>query len=209
MNDSSTLSFEEMTWEDVPEVMQVDQRSFTLPWSLQTYQHEISSNNTSHYYVLRLQPEPLPRKRGVFSRLSRRKGHVPIVAYGGFWLVEDEAHISTIAVDVNWRGRGLGEIMLMAMIEQAIKLNARKVTLEVRETNVVAQNLYRKYGFVVMGKRPRYYRDNNEDALLMLASDVDSRAYRRTFQRLSAGALQRLRAGGLSMLQRMPVEQDA
>jgi ribosomal-protein-alanine N-acetyltransferase len=189
-----------MVWEDVPEVMQIDQRSFTLPWSMQTYRHEVCLNNTSHYYVLRHQPAASRRAKSFLKRLSRRKEGAPIVAYGGFWLIADEAHISTIAVDAHWRGRGLGEFMLMAMIEQAMALQTVRVTLEVRENNIVAQNLYRKYGFVVTGKRSRYYRDNNEDALLMLVEEINSEAYRLGFRELSANVLRRLSASGLLAL---------
>ena len=105
----------------------------------------------------------------------------------------DEAHISTIASDEQWRGRGIGELMLLAMIERGIELGAGEVTLEVRVTNRVAQSLYRKYGFEVVGQRPRYYRDNNEDADLMTASDVDRPEYQAKLKTLRAALEERLR----------------
>ncbi|HET7090771.1 MAG TPA: ribosomal protein S18-alanine N-acetyltransferase [Anaerolineae bacterium] len=183
------FSFEKMQLKDVPAVMAIEQRSFTLPWSANTYRHEILENQSAHYYVLRHRNGAPGRRADWLSRLARREAGAPIVGYGGFWCIVDEAHISTIAVDVGWRGRGLGEFLLASMIEQAIVLNSVKVTLEVRESNRVAQNLYRKYGFVVASTRPRYYQDNGENAFLMALEGVSGEAYRRALRDLT-GLLQ-------------------
>lgn len=183
---------EEMRWKDVPEVMAVEHRSFTLPWSASTYRHELLENANAHYYVLRRRGDSLVGFTDRLSRLVRREPESPIIGYGGFWMITDEAHISTIAVDVGWRGRGLGELLLSTMIEQAMALNAASVTLEVRETNLTAQNLYGKYGFSVTGKRLRYYQDNFENALLMTASRVNTEAYRQNFERLMEALFLRL-----------------
>jgi ribosomal-protein-alanine N-acetyltransferase len=127
------------------------------------------------------------------TRLLKIEQKAPIVGYGGFWIVLDEAHISTIASDEQWRGRGIGELMLLAMIERGIELGAGEVTLEVRVTNRVAQSLYRKYGFEVVGQRPGYYRDNNEDADLMTAFKVDRPEYQVKLKTLRAALEERLR----------------
>ena len=92
-----------------------------------------------------------------------------------------------------WRGRGIGELMLLAMIERGIELGAGEVTLEVRVTNRVAQSLYRKYGFEVVGRRKGYYRDNNEDADLMTALKVDRPEYQARLRTLRAALEKRLR----------------
>ena len=107
----------------------------------------------------------------------------------------DEAHISTIASDAKWRGHGVGELMLLAMIDRSIELGAHELTLEVRVSNAVAQNLYRKYGFAVVGRRPGYYRDNNEDADLMTLSGVHTAAYRAKLRALREALEGRLRQG--------------
>ena len=179
------LVFEKMQVKDVPAVMAIEQRSFTLPWSANTYRHEILENQSAHYYVLRHRNGAPGRRADWLSRLARREAGAPIVGYGGFWCIVDEAHISTIAIDLGWRGRGLGEFLLASMIEQAITLNAVKVTLEVRESNRVAQSLYRKYGFAVASTRPRYYQDNGENAFLMALEGVSGEAYRRALRDLT------------------------
>ncbi len=180
----SPFSFEAMQWADVPEVMRIEHRSFTLPWSANTYRHEILENAHSHYFVLRRRAASDGRSAGWLARLMRREPPDAIVGYGGFWLIVDEAHISTIAVAPEWRGCGLGEYVLASMIERAIEIDATQVTLEVRESNVIAQNLYRKYNFQITGQRPRYYQDNHENAFLMTVDDVNTRAYRRMFDGL-------------------------
>ncbi len=183
------FSFERMQWQDVPEVMVIERRSFTLPWSANAYRHEILENANAHYFVLRRRAE---RPDGWLSRLMRRAPAVRIVGYGGFWFIVDEAHVSTIAIDVDWRSRGLGEYLLASMIGRAIALRAASLTLEVREGNLAAQSLYRKYGFVVTGRRPRYYQDNHENALLMTVADVNTPAYQQTLSRLAAKASARV-----------------
>ena len=194
MIDGVVVAFEEMTWADVPAVMEIEQRSFTLPWSANTYRHEILENGNAHYYVLRRRDRSRVEKtQGWLSRVIRpRETAVPLVGYGGFWFIVDEAHISTIAIGPEWRGRGLGEYLLASLIEQALALNAAQVTLEVRESNLVAQNLYRKYGFKITGKRPRYYQDNQENALLMIVDGVNTEPYRHLFAQLTAALAARL-----------------
>jgi [ribosomal protein S18]-alanine N-acetyltransferase len=169
---------EPMQWSDVPQVMAIERQSFTLPWSDYTYRHEILDNRNAHYFVARRLDDRATRYPAAWwGRLFRRETKAPVVGYGGFWIVVDEAHISTIASDSKWRGRGVGELMLLAMIDRSIELGAREVTLEVRVSNTVAQNLYRKYGFEVVGRRPGYYRDNHEDADLMTLSGVYTAEY--------------------------------
>lgn len=184
-----------MQWEDVPAVMAIERQSFTLPWSDYTYQHEILENNHSHYFVVRHTNGATAMRAGWLRRLLHMEHKAPVIGYGGFWLVVDEAHISTIASDTQWRGRGIGELMLLAMVERSIELGAAQVTLEVRVSNTVAQNLYRKYGFEVVGRRPRYYRDNDEDADLMTADQIQGEAYKAKLRALRAALEERLRRG--------------
>jgi ribosomal-protein-alanine N-acetyltransferase len=97
-----------------------------------------------------------------------------IVGYAGIWVMTDEAHVTTIASHPDMRNRGVGELLLVAMIHRGIDVGARWMTLEVRASNAVAQNLYRKYTFKEMGIRRRYYSDNGEDALVMWTDALDS-----------------------------------
>ncbi|MCY4625537.1 MAG: ribosomal protein S18-alanine N-acetyltransferase [Chloroflexi bacterium] len=102
-----------------------------------------------------------------------------IPGYVGMWFMADEAHITAIAVREQYRGRGIGELLLMGCVELSILRRAREVTLEVRVTNDLAQTLYKKYGFEIVGARKRYYTDNNEDAYIMTTGAIQSAEYQR------------------------------
>lgn len=184
---------EPMQWVDVPEVTAIERDSFSLPWSDYTYRHELLENRNSHYFVVRRLNGQRSQPSNWLARLLRRPRPAPIVGYGGFWLVIDEAHISTIASALAWRGHGLGELMLLAMIERSIELGASMVTLEVRVSNAVAKNLYHKYGFEIVGQRPRYYRDNDEDADLMTVDGIQSAEYQARLRDLRVALEERLR----------------
>lgn len=142
-----------MSLQDLPFVETLEQVCFAAPWSRETYRHELTHNRLSSYWVLR--PDPACA------------GAPPILAYGGFWSLGPEAHIVTIATHPEYRRQGLGRMLLDAMIARARAAGAHEVTLEVRAGNAAAQAMYEKMGFVVVGVRKRYYRDNGEDALLM------------------------------------------
>ena len=111
------------------------------------------------------------------------------------WVLYEEAHITTIGVDPTLRGQGLGELLLMDLFDEAMRRSATWVTLEVRVTNATAQNLYRKYGFTIEGRRPRYYSDNNEDAYIMWSESLKDPAYRQRIEELRRTILQRLSNG--------------
>jgi ribosomal-protein-alanine N-acetyltransferase len=126
---------------------------------------------------------PVPRR----SLLSIGRGRQPesygrepsaIVGFAGMWLAFDEAHVTTIGVDLSHRGLGLGELLLLCMFDEAVARAANWLTLEVRVTNAAAQALYRKYGFTAHGTRKRYYSDNNEDALIMWSPALGEPTYR-------------------------------
>ena len=113
-------------------------------------------------------------------------GQPYIVGFLGTWYMHDEAHIVSVGVRSDYRGFGIGELLLIGAIEQAQKRRMRAVTLEVRISNHVAQNLYKKYGFEKMGVRKGYYSDNREDALIMTVSPINSRTYRQDLSHLIA-----------------------
>lgn len=186
-----------MTLDDIDQVMAIERQAFPLPWSRTTYQHELSDNQHSYYHVVR---ENLPpaRPASLLDQLRQRFQRSPVLGYSGFWLVVDEAHISTIAVAKAWRGRGLGEFLLLHMIECGLELGANFVTLEVRVGNHVAQALYHKYGFVVTGRRKHYYRDNGEDAFIMTVEKTNSPAYLQRLHALRLGLWQRLQPAGVA-----------
>jgi len=185
---------EPMRLRDIKEVMEIEHDSFPSPWSARAYRHELLDNDLSHYFVVR-QRRIERSELNLLARVRHSLGvgtRPPILGYSGFWLMVDEAHISTIAVQPNWRRRGIGELLLVAMLEQAIELEANIATLEVRVSNVAAQSLYHKYGFRQVGLRRRYYRDSGEDALIMTTERLTSANFQSHFQQLKRALRLRL-----------------
>ena len=125
--------------------------------------------------------------RGVWKRhgASWRPGEELVAGFVGLWYVVDEAHIVSIGVRSEYRGLGLGEMLLISAIEQTRQMKSRVMTLEVRMSNYVAQNLYKKYGFTKRGVRKGYYTDNREDALIMTTTPLGTDDYARSFKALS------------------------
>jgi ribosomal-protein-alanine N-acetyltransferase len=175
---------EDMQQADVATVAAIERAVFTMPWSSSAFGYELRSNPLSHYVVART--------------ASDRKGpdgqglDPSIVGYGGFWMMLDEAHICTLGVHPDWRRCGVGELLLSSMVEAAMRLNAKVMSLEVRASNLPAQHLYEKYGFRPVGVRKGYYSDNHEDALIMTTEPINSPAYQSRLKRLQRLLRQRL-----------------
>jgi ribosomal-protein-alanine N-acetyltransferase len=155
-----------MSTNDIPDVSRIERASFTTVWPTDAFYNELSTNKLAHYFV---------------GKLEGR-----IVAYGGIWVILEDSHITTVAVDPHLRGRGLGEAMVLKLIDEGIERGAAWMTLEVRESNVSAQQLYRKYGFTTVTTRKGYYSDDNESALVMWAGNLKSELYRNRLQVLRA-----------------------
>ena len=178
-----------MRLEDIAQVTEVDKLSFPLPWSPRSYAFEISENRSGHMIVIEMSSEPSTPKglMGVIQRLGgpTQPAPAPVIAgYGGFWLIDGESHVSTIAVHPNFRGKKLGELLLAGMLQRGMDLGAEYSVLEVRVSNQSAINLYHKYEYEVVGERKNYYRDNNEDAYLMHLAPLDEVYKKRFAQRL-------------------------
>lgn len=187
MMDNLPYVIEPMSLKDVDEVMEIERSSFSMPWSESAYRYELRESNYSYYFVLRRKPP--------IRRLFQRHSEMPVLGYGGFWLLGDEAHISTLAVKQEYRGQRLGELILLYMLDKAAELGAEVATLEVRVSNVVAQNLYLKYGFQRVGLRPRYYNDNGEDALIMTTEPLGSISFQLRLQNLKKALREKLLSG--------------
>lgn len=197
---------EPMRVEDIGTVLEIERLSFSAPWSARAYEYELRYNDLAHYSVARVMNGAGPSRGGWKARgwLDNIFGsNTPveesgIVGYVGFWLMVGEAHISTLAVKPNFRRRSIGELLLVSAMEQAIDLHAHQATLEVRVSNVSAQDLYLKYGFVKEGVRKGYYTDNNEDGYIMTTPPLTSAEYQHKFQRLREVLLMRVRASSES-----------
>ena len=153
-----------MTVDDLPAVHVIERESFSTPWPSHAYRQELESNRLAHYIVARWGDE--------------------IVGFAGIWLLVDEAHVTTFATRRAWRRQGIGERLLLALLDLAIARGAHEATLEVRPSNAPARRLYEKYGFKVVGVRPRYYSDNNEDALIMTTDSLDGRPMKKRIAEL-------------------------
>jgi ribosomal-protein-alanine N-acetyltransferase len=105
--------------------------------------------------------------------VEAEQAKMQVIGFAGYWFIIDEAHISTLAVHPDWRGRGMGQVLLRALLREAAWRGALSATLEVRRGNRVAQRLYERHGFAVVGRRLGYYSDNGEDALLMTTHEFD------------------------------------
>jgi ribosomal-protein-alanine N-acetyltransferase len=147
---------------DLPRVVEIEKQCFGERWTINAFANELA-NTASSYFVA-------------------YQGDL-IVGYAGYWLILEEAHITTIGVEPRFQRRGWGEELLLHLIGHAEKAGAKWLTLEVRASNVAAQKLYEKYGFTSLGKRKAYYQDNNEDALIMWTENIGQREYQ---ERLSA-----------------------
>jgi ribosomal-protein-alanine N-acetyltransferase len=138
---------ESMRMEDVPAVHEIERLSFRTPWPTYAFEHELRGNRLARYVV---------------ARAGDR-----VVGFAGIWLMVDDAHITTFGVHPDWRRQGIGRQLLLSVSELSVAIGARRMTLEVRASNEAAQALYDAFGFEIAGRRPRYYTDDGEDALVM------------------------------------------
>lgn len=144
---NKTITFRNMTVDDLDDVMAVEVNSFTVPWSREAFFNELTKNQFAQYLVVEVDQK--------------------VVGYCGVWIIVDEAHITNIALLPEYRGMKLGEALMAKVMELAREMGALRMTLEVRVSNNRAQNLYRKFGFEEGAIRKQYYTDNMEDALVM------------------------------------------
>ena len=153
---------------DLRRVMEIERVVFPEPWSHAVYVSELAL------------------RKGRAYRVARRGRET--VGYVGLMFVEEEAHVTTVAVAPEHQGRGYGKQIMLGALRTAISEGARHVSLEVAVGNTRAQALYRRFGFVPVGVRKGYYQLTGEDAFVMWAYDVDSPAYSARLARIEAGA---------------------
>jgi ribosomal-protein-alanine N-acetyltransferase len=156
-----------MTPDDLDEIMLLERQCFADPWTRRMYLNDLTTNAMATYLVVRIADGKWQIANSKWP-LGRADSDVSsaILAYGGFWLLLDEAHIATIASHPEWRGCGLGQWMMLALLDAAQARGAATSTLEVRAGNLPARRLYEKLGYEVAGVRKNYYRDG-EDGLIM------------------------------------------
>ncbi|MCS7206544.1 MAG: ribosomal protein S18-alanine N-acetyltransferase [Dehalococcoidia bacterium] len=186
--------------QDIPQVEAIEREAFG-PWNRTDFHRELRSSYAHHLVACRRDegtlPPPSPNSFGpkLFLWWSQRRDTRPhpsvVNGYVSTWFLGGDAHIVAIAVATPYRRQGIGELLLMGSIEEAMRRRAQAVTLEVRVSNIPAQRLYEKYGFVVVGRRRGYYLDNGEDALIMTLPDPCGPAYRERLRALQEAHRQR------------------
>jgi len=142
-----------MRLDDVAAVHEIEQLSFRTPWPAYAFEQELKGNRLARYVV---------------ARASDR-----VVGFAGIWMMVDEAHLTTFGVHPDWRRQAIGRQLLLNLCELSIAIGARRVTLEVRESNEAARALYAAFGFAVVGRRRAYYSDDGEDALVMTTPELE------------------------------------
>ncbi len=141
------LNVRKMTVEDIPAVVELDQKSFSLPWPERSFRFELTDNPASRCWVAEVDGK--------------------IVGMIVVWLIVDEAHVATLATHPDFRRHGIAKKLLSHALRYLIYEGAQSSFLEVRESNIAAQEMYRQFGYQESGRRRRYYKDNDEDAILM------------------------------------------
>jgi ribosomal-protein-alanine N-acetyltransferase len=209
MKTATRYQIRRMTLDDIPQVLEIERESFPGSWPPTAFKREIQQNRLAHYIVVGERnpdaptehpeagaghPGPLGRFIGEIRHILSGEEERPlpppeerkelIVGFVGVWMMPDEAHIVTIASRGTHRRRGIGEALLISSIELAQELGQSLMTLEVRVSNEAALRLYEKYGFQIVGRRPRYYSDNHEDAYILTVDSVLSRRYGESFEQL-------------------------
>lgn len=149
---------------DMKEVIAVERASYSPGWPSTAFERELTQNAMARYVVL------------------RDGENAGVAGFAGLWLMVDEAHVVTVAVLPEVRRHGYGRALVHALMAVAIAHDMAQATLEVRESNQAARNLYRAFGFYEVGERKRYYSDNREDAVIMTTEDIQSAAYQRRLE---------------------------
>jgi ribosomal-protein-alanine N-acetyltransferase len=155
---TTEITIRRMTAEDLEQVQTLDQASFPTPWPAKSFQHELEKNKAGHLWVAEKTTEDDQKK---------------IIGMIVVWLLVDEAHIATIAVDAPHRRQGIGSQLLFTALSHLVNKGAVEATLEVRENNRAARTLYESFGFQPVGRRRAYYRDSGEDAIIMALHGLD------------------------------------
>lgn len=143
----SDLKLVSMKLEHLDAVLEIENSSFPIPWRREAFEYDLVQNALGHYWSLFQKHE--------------------LIGYAGFWLVDRIAHLTTICIRENFRGKGLGRWLLLTVMKLGAEMGAERFTLEVRESNIPAISMYESVGYKIVGRREKYYKEINEDALIM------------------------------------------
>ena len=176
LTEDRTVVLRPMRPSDVARIAEIDRQTFGPgAWPARAFREELQANKLARYFVV------------------ESSSGAPPLGYIGLWTVIDEVHVVTIAVDPAFQRQGLGEALIQRALDLAAEVGAERVTLECRPSNVAALRLYGKYEFVEVGRRPRYYPDNQEDAVILTADAVSAAGYRARLEERRAAHRRRYR----------------
>lgn len=169
------IKINKMRKKDISSIMEIERKAYgSFHWSESGFEAEIE-NSLGNYFVVKTNDEK-----------------EELLGYCGFWAILEEAHITTIAVKDTYRGNHLGELLLQQMIDTGYQKDIKWFTLEVRISNIVAQELYKKYGFQSLGLRKKYYQDTQEDALIMWTESIWSEKFKTKYTELKNNLQEKL-----------------
>ena len=196
---------------DIDQVIEIEREAFSPLWITTPFKREL--NNQYACYLVACEPEEFEEEdstgtdskenRSLWSRVvtgaqrlvpgkdEETNLQTPIAGYVSVWYQGEEAHITEIAVRETRRGNGIGELLLIGSLREAVKYGSKVMTLEARVSNFIAQRLYEKYGFKNVGTRKAYYSDNREDAVIMTTNPISSEEYQAMFRELQESFLTR------------------
>jgi ribosomal-protein-alanine N-acetyltransferase len=222
-----SYSVRQMQEDDIPQVAEIDREAFPTQWPYPAYAYSRELNNRLASYVVIVEDGSLWERSGkirngfplfapllgLFRRSARTTGDKPqaaelLAGFAGIWRMLDEAHLTTIAVRETRRRIGIGELLLITMIDMSMEYNASVVTLEVRVSNLTAQSLYRKYGFNDAGLRKGYYSEDGEDALIMTTDVITGEAYQARFKALKEAHAERIASSRCEVRQEAKTVQE-
>ena len=152
MNNSDNILLCKATRDHIEEIFNINKLAFATPWSINSIEKEIIDNPHALYII------------AVKENM--------VLGYGGLWIILDEGHITNIAIHPNYRRLGIASLVLSTLIEESKDRGINSITLEVRKSNLAAQNLYKQFGFIEEGYRKNYYSDNLEDAIIMWKHNI-------------------------------------
>lgn len=151
-NYTDNISICKLQKEDIYNIYTIENECFSIPWSIESFINDFENNKCARYL-------------GIFKNDK-------LIGYIGVWIILDEGHINNIAIAKNFQSKGYGDILFKSFLEYCSSMGVQYITLEVRKSNIVAQNLYKKYGFLKLATRKNYYKDNGEDAFLMVCDKL-------------------------------------
>ncbi|MEB3233401.1 MAG: ribosomal protein S18-alanine N-acetyltransferase [Leptolyngbyaceae bacterium] len=198
------LEIKHLTFDRVPEVLALDHLCFGGLWTEAGYQREIDSPN-SNLLILEASQQNLaksiqiPHARLQVGPTTAQVNPAALIGLGCVWFVLEEAHITILGIDPHYRHQGLGRLMLITLLKAAMKRGSEWATLEVRRSNTIAQTLYHRVGFTVIGQRKRYYPDTNEDALIFWHRGLQETSFAEKLATIEQNVYDQIKASGWTM----------